>query len=309
MISKTIEHVELTPNAVNIKTYFLSIRDLLKSGDQFPVDLDLVWPLVYGTKGNAVAALKKKYEENADYQVFMMSPNNSNGGRKTEQYKLSVPCMEHLIAREVREVFNVYREVFHQTVTAMENAQPFNPATISRKEMAMMILQAEERNEQLALENTVLATEVEHLSERNEELDKEVTGLEKVVVSQAKKVAYVDEVLTAKNCHTTTQIAAGLGMSAIGLNKLLKKLNVQYKHRDQWILKHPYGDKGYNRSETHTYENSKGEICTSDQTVWTELGRAFVVKKVRDYRDNLANDTVLATHGSQETIANNPPTA
>ena len=38
---------------------------------------------------------------------------NPLGGRPTEKYKLSVPCLEYFIARKVRPVFEVYRRATH----------------------------------------------------------------------------------------------------------------------------------------------------------------------------------------------------
>lgn len=46
--------------------------------------------------------------------VFTFSGKNSENGRPTNKYMLSVPCMEYLIARKVRAVFEVYRRVFHE---------------------------------------------------------------------------------------------------------------------------------------------------------------------------------------------------
>ena len=41
------------------------------------------------------------------------------GGRPSVSYYLTVSCLEHLIARKERRVFEVYSQVFHQ---AMDNA-------------------------------------------------------------------------------------------------------------------------------------------------------------------------------------------
>lgn len=62
--------------------------------------------------------------QNVDYQVLAQNGENSevlaqNGGkarngRPIEIYMLSVPCLEFFIARKVRPVFEVYRQVFHK---------------------------------------------------------------------------------------------------------------------------------------------------------------------------------------------------
>lgn len=40
-----------------IKAYFNAVLKLSQSDDEFPVNLDEVWPLVYSEKGKAVRAL------------------------------------------------------------------------------------------------------------------------------------------------------------------------------------------------------------------------------------------------------------
>jgi hypothetical protein len=106
-----------------IKTYFQTVLELKQAGDNFPVDLELVWTLVYTEKGKAVRALKSDFIENEDYVClpFMASGKNervTKGGHNALVYKLSVSCMEYFIARKVRSVFDVYRKVFHKVVEA-----------------------------------------------------------------------------------------------------------------------------------------------------------------------------------------------
>lgn len=99
-----------------IKTYFAGILKLSRSDDEFPVNLDDVWPLVYGQKSDAVYALINDdlFVQGVDYKVLRKIPQNLKGGRPTNTYMLSVPCLEFFIARKVRSVFEVYRQVFHK---------------------------------------------------------------------------------------------------------------------------------------------------------------------------------------------------
>ena len=41
-----------------IKAYFCAVLNLSESDEEFPVNLDDVWPLVYARKDNAVRALQ-----------------------------------------------------------------------------------------------------------------------------------------------------------------------------------------------------------------------------------------------------------
>lgn len=126
-----------------IRRYFNAVLELSKSDNEFPINLDEVWMLVYGQKSDAVSALKSNFIENVDFKVLRQNPQNSNGGRPTNEYKPTLSCMEFFIARKVRPVFDVYRQVFHKAVKH----------ELSRKELALMVVQAEEEKERLALEN------------------------------------------------------------------------------------------------------------------------------------------------------------
>lgn len=104
-----------------IRAYFQYILSVSQNNEKFPIDLDEVWMLVYARRDNAVKELKKTFFQDIDYQVFRQKAENLSGGRPRETYKLSVPCFEYFIARKNREVFEVYRKVFHFT---MENLRP-----------------------------------------------------------------------------------------------------------------------------------------------------------------------------------------
>lgn len=55
-----------------IKSYFNAVLELSKSDNEFPINLDEVWMLVYGRKEEAVRALtsSEQFIENIDYQVL-----------------------------------------------------------------------------------------------------------------------------------------------------------------------------------------------------------------------------------------------
>ena len=125
-----------------IKAYFIQVLNLSRSKEEFPVDLDEVWPLVFKFRADAVRALAKNnlFVKDIDYQVFSKNAENSEvlfhsknkpneaasnnaktdkdgrnlGGRPQNTYMLSVSCLEFFIARKVRPVFEVYRQVFHK---------------------------------------------------------------------------------------------------------------------------------------------------------------------------------------------------
>lgn len=119
--------------AQDIKAYFEEVLKLSKDSKEFPVNLDDVWPLVYAEKGKAVRALKSNelFVEGIDFILLAqngkqdsplaqngkrMANGQFNGGDKVT-YMLSVPCLEFFIARKVRSVFEVYRQVFHKVAS------------------------------------------------------------------------------------------------------------------------------------------------------------------------------------------------
>ncbi len=114
--------------AQEIKAYFEEVLELSKDSKEFPVNLDEVWPLVYSRKDKAVRALKEgeSFFEGIDYILLPQNGEqdgnngkqvNSWGGNNQVTYMLSVPCLEFFIARKVRAVFEVYRQVFHKVAS------------------------------------------------------------------------------------------------------------------------------------------------------------------------------------------------
>ena len=125
-----------------IKAYFEEVLRMSKDSKEFPVNLDEVWPLVYAEKGKAVRALKSNelFVEGIDFILLAQNGKqdgnngkqvNSWGGNNQVTYMLSVPCLEFFIARKVRPVFEVYRQVFHKVASGelplrMPNCIPGN---------------------------------------------------------------------------------------------------------------------------------------------------------------------------------------
>lgn len=238
-----------------IKSYFNAVLELSKSDNEFPINLDEVWMLVYGRKEEAVRALtsSEQFIENIDYQVLRKNAENQKGGRPTNEYKLTVSCMEFFIARKVRPVFEVYRQVFHKVAKH----------ELSRKELALMVVQAEEEKERLLLENNHLS---ETVNLQTEELQK-----------AAPKVNYYDNHLQSVNTQTSTQVAKQIGMYTEKLHKKLKEIGIIYRQSGQWILHTPYSTFGLHSTRTQTYTRSDGSVGTSIYTVWTTKGVRFII--------------------------------
>lgn len=118
-------HLQLSKSSTEeqLKQYFMGIVELNKSSEEFPINLDDIWPIAYNRKEEAVRALTSEgsgFMQGLDYQFFRKNAENYKGhtpGRPTMEYYLSVSCAEYLVVRKCRPVFEVYRRVFHQVVS------------------------------------------------------------------------------------------------------------------------------------------------------------------------------------------------
>lgn len=87
------------------------------SHNDFPVNLDEVWQLIYAERGKAVRALKANFIENVDFISLAQDGKQvSHGGSNKIDYYLSTSCLEFFVARKVRPIFEVYRQVFHHVM-------------------------------------------------------------------------------------------------------------------------------------------------------------------------------------------------
>ena len=124
-------------NTEQIKAYFTQVFKMKNSGEDFPADLDMVWPLIYSEKGKAVRALKNNpdFMQDVDYQFLAPNGKNSKnslapngkqkrGGRSREVCNLSVSCLEYFIVRKKRPIFEIYRIALHTLAQASNNSLP-----------------------------------------------------------------------------------------------------------------------------------------------------------------------------------------
>ena len=119
---KQVEHLQLSKSSSTeqLKQYFMGIVAMNESNEEFPINLDDIWPMAYNRKEEAVRALTSEgsgFMQDLDYQFLRKNAENSKGGRPAIEYFLSVSCAEYLIVRKCRPAFEVYRQVFHQVVS------------------------------------------------------------------------------------------------------------------------------------------------------------------------------------------------
>ena len=130
--------IQLTKSSSSeeIKKYFNAVLRLAKASEEFPVNLDEVWPLVYENRADAVRALKRDFVEGEDYKPIRQNAapeNQSFNPNPKIDYFLTVSCLEYFIVKKVRPIFEVYRKVFHK---ATEHAKALKVPTIRERIVA-----------------------------------------------------------------------------------------------------------------------------------------------------------------------------
>lgn len=227
VLSKESSNQELT-------NYFNKIHGLVKiSETEFIVDLDDVWPLIYPRKDHAVRELKNNFIELVDYQILPKNGEqdmgSSWGGNNRGYYYITVPCMEYLVARKDRRVFEIYRQVFHKTVEALGTQAQVDPSLLPGLDEAIMAIMEKFPNmpqtygealmeagrffnEKESLKNKVIET-----AARASKAESLSNNLQNIISSNEHKVSFYDNVLKADEGMVSLDEAAKR-LAAFGIN-------------------------------------------------------------------------------------------
>lgn len=232
-------------NNSDLKRYFIAVLELSRSGEEFPVSLDEVWMLIYGQKSDAVAALKSNFIQDVDYQVLRQNPQNSNGGRPTNIYKLSVSCMEFFVARKIRPVFEVYRQVFHGMANTYQVPQSFSEAL-------MLAAKQQQKIEQQ----------------------------QRTIEASRPKVEFFDAVADSKTAIKIGDLAKVLAVKGLGRNNLFELLRNKKILMENNIPYQTYVDRGYFRTVEQKY-TAGDEVRISIRTLVYQKGVDFIRKLIQ----------------------------
>lgn len=229
-----------------IKAYFNAVLELSKKQEEFPINFDEVWMIVYEDKRSAIYELKDKFLQGIDYQTVRKKVKASNvaGYVWADEYKLTISCMEFFIARKVRPVFEVYRQIFHKATELDFKLPNFNnPAEAAR------------------------AWALEYEAKQQAQLEaKEAQDNVRRLVHDSKT-------------YTAGEIAKEVGLrSAIELNNRLANMEVQFKQNGTWLLYAKYADLGYTSVKQTVLDN--GRIIYDRR--WTGAGRDFIVSLFKE---------------------------
>lgn len=159
----------LQSSGEELKAYFEAVCKIVDSNcDEFPINLDEVWPLCYARRDYATDALKKDFIEDVDYSITSVK---TEVGSTRYEYRLTTSCFEFFIARKVRPVFEVYRQVFH---AARKGELAPKPLTKSQQtleavkqlcKIAQQQVELEQRQIEMESEQKLLAQKVSHIEE------------------------------------------------------------------------------------------------------------------------------------------------
>ena len=246
---------------LSIRSYFEKVLNLSKLGDKFPVNLDDVWPLVYSAKEKAVRALvsSDQFMQGIDYEILATNGENTTVGRPVNVYMISISCMEYFIARKVRSVFNVYRDVFHKVINKI-------PSSYSE---ALRMYADEVEARERAEKEAKLALEAKRISDN-------------IIKEQAPMVEFAK---TAEIAQETDMLirevrekleAHGYDIAEKNLRILLEDKKFFAKTGKRWLLSQRMIDSGYAR---YRYRNDD-EFYGTNTVYVTPNGFQWIVSKI-----------------------------
>jgi phage antirepressor YoqD-like protein len=246
---------------LSIRSYFEKVLNLSKLGDKFPVNLDDVWPFVYSAKEKAVRALvsSDQFMQGIDYEILATNGENTTVGRPVNVYMISISCMEYFIARKVRSVFNVYRDVFHKVINKI-------PSSYSE---ALRMYADEVEARERAEKEAKLALEAKRISDN-------------IIKEQAPMVEFAK---TAEIAQETDMLirevrekleAHGYDIAEKNLRILLEDKKFFAKTGKRWLLSQRMIDSGYAR---YRYRNDD-EFYGTNTVYVTPKGFQWIVSKI-----------------------------
>lgn len=246
---------------LSIRSYFEKVLNLSKLGDKFPVNLDDVWPLVYSAKEKAVRALvsSDQFMQGIDYEILATNGENTTVGRPVNVYMISISCMEYFIARKVRSVFNVYRDVFHKVINKI-------PSSYSE---ALRMYADEVEARERAEKEAKLALEAKRISDN-------------IIKEQAPMVEFAK---TAEVAQETDMLirevrekleAHGYDIAEKNLRILLEDKKFFAKTGKRWLLSQRMIDRGYAR---YRYRNDD-EFYGTNTVYVAPKGFQWIVSKI-----------------------------
>ena len=190
-----------------------------------------------------------------DFRSFL---SESTGGRPAVDHQITIAMAKELcmiqrsdIGRKFRQYFIAVEEQWNSPEAVMARALHF-------------------ANRQLEL-----------VQKQNTELLETVVVQNQQIAELKPKATYYDVVLKCRDAVNISVIAKDYGWSARKMNDYLRKVGIQFKQSDIWLLYQKYANCGYTKTNTHVYEDSFGCQHTKVHTKWTQKGRLFIYETLK----------------------------
>lgn len=153
---------------------------------------------------------------------------------------------------------------------------PADSSQLSRKQLLLMALEAEEENEKLQGQVSELQAENYGLMVDNGQKAEEIKHLKE-------QTSYLNVIMADNSTVTISQIAQDYGMSAVYMNNLLKGLRIQRRVGEQWVLYADFLDKGYVATRMIPIHHRGGYDTYKPMTAWTQRGRRFLYEHLKKH--------------------------
>lgn len=153
---------------------------------------------------------------------------------------------------------------------------PADPSQLTRKQLLLMALEAEEEKEKLQGQVDALEAQNYGLMVESGQKDEQIKHLEE-------RTAYLNVIMSDQTNVTVSQIAQDYGMAAVAFNKLLNGLRIQRRVGEQWILYSDYLDLGYVSTRMVPIHHSGGYDTYKPMTTWTQKGRHFLYERLKKH--------------------------
>ena len=209
---------------------------------------------------------KYGFVENQDFEVFHNSVKNSNGGRPSTEYALSIEMAKELSMVENNDRGRQARKYFIECENVAKEQHRI-PATYA--EALRLAAEQQER--------------IEDQQKAIQQSAREIVALSETITEMQPKVSYYDKILASRATLTVTQVAQDYGMSAKAFNILLRNFGIQRKVNGQWILYAKHIQQGYVHSKSVDIVRHDGRHETKSITEWTQKGRLFLYDELKKH--------------------------
>lgn len=176
------------------------------------------------------------------------------------------------------------------TFNVQSSTLPADPRNLTRRQLLLIALEAEEERERLKAEKEELAIDNQKLTSEKQELEATNYGLmiesgqkDQQIQQLQERTSYLNVIMADTSTVTVTQIAQDYGMAAKAFNELMRGLHIQRKVGDQWILYGEHLNKGYVATRMIPIHHSCQPDTYKPMTAWTQKGRHFIYDSLKKH--------------------------